>query len=66
MQKKIKTLLIAAIIMFALSGAVTLIGALAKLQHWYFAAPFLMIGMTVQAISYLLGGIALVMYIRSK
>jgi hypothetical protein len=34
MTKQVKQLLIAAVALFYVSGAGTLIGALAKLQHW--------------------------------
>ncbi len=66
MNKSIKNLLIFSIILFMVSGAITVLGALAKLQHWSWAGPWLIIGMVLNACSYLVGGIALIQYIRSK
>jgi hypothetical protein len=66
MNKQVKQLLIAAVALFCVSGAGTLIGALAKLQHWYWAGPVLIISISIQAASYILGGIALIMHLRKK
>ena len=66
MSKKVKQLLIAVIVLFCISGAGTLIGALAKLQHWSWAGPALILSMSVQALSYLLGGMALIIHLREK
>lgn len=66
MKKSLKNLLILAVILFVVGGAITVIGALAKLQHWSWAWPALIIGMVLHAASYLLGGIILIQYIRSK
>ncbi len=66
MKKSRKNLLILVVVMFILGGAITVIGALAKLQHWPWAGSALIIGMGMHAASYLAGGIILVQYIRSK
>ncbi len=66
MNKSIKNLLIFSIVLFMSSGAITMLGALAKLQHWPWAGPWLIVGMLLNASSYLVGGVALIQYIRSK
>ncbi len=66
MRKKVKQLLIAAIALFCVSGAGTLIGALAKLQHWSWAGPLLILAMSVQAVSYIVGGVALIIHLKEK
>jgi 1,4-dihydroxy-2-naphthoate octaprenyltransferase len=66
MQTDIKTLLIISIVIFSISGAVILLGALSKLQHWSLAGPLLIIGMCLQMVSYLFGAFTLIKYIRTK
>jgi 1,4-dihydroxy-2-naphthoate octaprenyltransferase len=66
MQTDIKPLLIISIVIFSISGAVILIGALSKLQHWSLASPLLIIGMCLQMVSYLFGAFTLIKYIRTK
>lgn len=66
MQSNIKSLLITAIVIFSISGAVILVGALSKLQHWSFAGPLLIVGICIQIVSYLFGAFALIKYIRTK
>jgi 1,4-dihydroxy-2-naphthoate octaprenyltransferase len=66
MRTDIKTLLIISIVIFSISGAVILLGALSKLQHWSFAGPLLIIGMCLQMVSYLFGAFTLIKYIRTK
>jgi|GEM_PF-5235788 hypothetical protein len=66
MNKQVRQLLIAAVVIFCVSGAGTLIGALAKLQHWSWAGPALIMAISIQAVSYILGGIALMMHLSKK
>ncbi len=66
MNKQVRQLLIAAVVIFCVSGAGTLIGALAKLQHWSWAGPALIMAISIQAVSYILGVIALILYLRKK
>jgi 1,4-dihydroxy-2-naphthoate octaprenyltransferase len=66
MKNSIKNLLIFSIVLFMTSGALTLLGALAKLQHWSWAGPLLIVGMVLNACSYLVGGISLIKYLRTK
>ncbi len=66
MEKSIKNLLIVAVVLFIVSGIVSLIGALAKLQHWYFGGILLNIGIPINALSYLIGGVGIIKYLKSK
>jgi hypothetical protein len=66
MKPSYKNLLIVAIVLFVIGGAVTLMGALAKLQHWSWAGPTLTTGMVLHAISYLIGGYVIVQIIRKN
>jgi hypothetical protein len=66
MKQSIKNLLILAIILFVLGAVITLMGALAKLQHWPWAGTCLISGIIIHACSYLLGGFILIQTIRSK
>ncbi len=66
MDKQLKILLIIAVALFVFSGILILIGSLFKLQHWYFAGPLLIIGISVNALSYVIGGIALIQYLRKQ
>ena len=66
MMKNKKTYLIVAAILFCIASLLLTIGMLAKLQHWSIASYFITIGMFVQLLSFILGGIALVLYLRKK
>lgn len=66
MNRTTKTLLIICVALFALAGAVTTAGALAKLQHWPMGSSLLMAGLVMQTGSFLFGGIALIRYLRQK
>jgi len=61
-----KTILILTIVFFFLGGAFILVGAVAKLQHWSWAGPCLIGGITMQFLSYLLGAALLLLYITRK
>lgn len=61
-----KKVLIAAAVLFLFSGALTTVGALFKLQHWPMAGGFLITGIGLNVLSYLLAGVGLVLYLRGK
>ena len=42
------------------------LGALSKLQHWPMAGPLLISGTLLNVLSYVLGIVGLVMYLRKK
>lgn len=66
MNKSTKNLLLLGISIFIISGIITLLGALFKLEHWPMAGTLLTLGIVTQAVAYLIGGIALIQYIRTK
>lgn len=66
MADTLKKILIAAAIVFLLSGVLITLGALSKLQHWPMAGPLLISGTLLNVLSYVLGIVGLVMYLRKK
>lgn len=66
MKPNTKILLICCIALFVVASAITLMGALAKLQHWPIAGSLLTSGLVVQAASLLFGGFAVIRYLRDK
>jgi uncharacterized integral membrane protein len=66
MREQTKKILLIVIVIFTISGAISLIGTLAKLQHWPIAGLLLNIGIIGCTICYLLGGFAIFQYIKDK
>ena len=63
MKKSLKNLLIFTVTLFVFSGIVMLFGAIAILQHWPWASPILILGIGLNLLSFIIGGIT---YLKNK
>lgn len=66
MKKSLYTIITVMAVLFVLSGAIILVGALGKLQHVDWASQALTIGICIQIVAYILGVIALIKHFQAS